>query len=108
MKKKRNAGRGGRARANRHQNKAAMLCITFVVCILLAALLYEGHSLKQKIGENEAKAARLEAQIADEDQRTADISALEEYMRSDEYLEKVAKEKLGLIRDNEIIFKEKQ
>lgn len=108
MKKKRNAGRRSGARAKNRQNKAAMLCITFVVCILLAALLYEGHSLRQKIGENEAKAAKLEQQIADEDQRTADISALEEYMQSDEYLEKMAKEKLGLIRDDEIIFKEKQ
>ena len=37
---------------------------------------------------------------------TEDISEMQEYMQSDEYLEKVAKDKLGLVKDGEIIFKE--
>lgn len=106
MEKRRNTGGRNRARAQRHQNKAAMLSITFVVCILLAVLLYEGHSLKVKIAANEKKAVQLERQIEKENQRTADISELQEYMQSDEYLEKTAKEKLGLVKENEIIFKE--
>ena len=83
-----------------------MLSITFVVCILLAVLLYEGHSLKIKIAANERKTVQLEQQIEEENQRTADIRELQEYMQSDEYLEKTAKEKLGLVKENEIIFKE--
>ena len=31
---------------------------------------------------------------------------MEEYMQSDEYIEKIAREKIGLVKDNEIIFKE--
>ena len=69
-------------------------------------LLYEGHSLKIKIAANERKTVQLEQQIEEENQRTADIRELQEYMQSDEYLEKTAKEKLGLVKENEIIFKE--
>lgn len=108
MKRRRNAGRRNQARVQINQNKVAMLCITFVVCVLLVVLLFEGHSLKAKIAGNDGKTAQLEQQIEEENQRTDDISGLQDYMQSDEYLEKAAKEKLGLIRDNEIIFKESQ
>jgi len=41
-------------------------------------------------------------------QRTDDITALKEYMQTDEYIEKTAREKLGMVKDNEILFKESQ
>ncbi|WP_230397799.1 septum formation initiator family protein [Novisyntrophococcus fermenticellae] len=108
MKKRRNAGKKKRTKAHSRQNKAAMLCITFVVSVLLVVLLFEGHSLKLKIDANDRKTAQLEQKIAEENQRTKDINDLQSYMQSDEYLEKAAKEKLGLIKDNEILFKESQ
>ena len=39
-------------------------------------------------------------------QLKTEIEELEEYMNSDEYIEQVAKEKLGMVKDGEIIFKE--
>ena len=36
-----------------------------------------------------------------------EIEALKEYMQSDEYAKQVAREKLGLVEGDEIIFKEK-
>ena len=44
--------------------------------------------------------------ILSEKNRTTEIEELEEYMNSDEYIEQVAKEKLGMVKDGEIIFKE--
>ena len=44
--------------------------------------------------------------IETEEARTKDIEDMQEYMQSDEYAEKIAKEKIGLVKDNEIIFKE--
>ena len=55
---------------------------------------------------NQQRTSELEQQIENENQRTEDISEMQEYMQSDEYLEKVAKDKLGLVKDGEIIFKE--
>ena len=36
------------------------------------------------------------------------IDALKEYVGTDEYIESVAKEKLGLVHENEILFKEQE
>ena len=107
MKKKRRPKRRSAAKAANYQNKAVMLVITFVVCILLAVLVVEGHKVDQKIAANAKEIENVQSQIEDENQRTEDIKALQEYMKSDEYIEKEAKEKLGLVKDNEIIFKEK-
>ena len=34
------------------------------------------------------------------------IEAEKEYMKTDEYVEEAAREKLGLVKDNEIVFQE--
>lgn len=83
-----------------------MIGITSVVCLLMVILLVQGQRLNAQASANEQRMAELEQQIEDENQRTQEIGNLEEYMQSDEYLEKVAKDKLGLIKDGEIIFKE--
>ena len=88
------------------QNKAAMLGISSIVCMLLGVLLVEGHSLQNKIQQNEVRYAQLEKQLKEEQARTGEIEELQEYMQSDEYVEKIAKEKIGLVKENEIIFKE--
>ena len=48
----------------------------------------------------------LAEQIDDEKARTKEIEAMQDYIQSDEYTEKIAKEKIGLVKENEIIFKE--
>ena len=48
----------------------------------------------------------IEQQILDEQARTGEIEDLEDYMKSDEYIEQVAKDKLGMVNDGEIIFKQ--
>ena len=57
---------------------------------------------------NASRLSSLDSQIEEEKQRTDDITALKEYMQTDEYIEKTAREKLGMVKDNEILFKESQ
>ena len=80
-----------------------MISISMVVCMLLA---FKEHSLQVKYQTNENRKAQLEEEITTEEARTKDIEDMQEYMQSDEYAEKIAKEKIGLVKDNEIIFKE--
>ena len=101
-RKSRNSRRAMKA----HQNKVTMIGITFVVCVLMVTLLVQGQKLNAKLSSNQQRTSELEQQIENENQRTEDISEMQEYMQSDEYLEKVAKDKLGLVKDGEIIFKE--
>ena len=49
--------------------------------------------------------AQLQNKIDAEEARTQDIADLEAYMQTDEYAEQVAKDKLGLVYEDEIIFK---
>ena len=51
-----------------------------------------------------AQEAELEAQIEAEANRAEEIDELEKYVGTDEYVEDVAKEKLGLVYPNEILF----
>ena len=62
--------------------------------------------MQNKIRQNEARYAQLEKQLKEEQARTGEIEELQTYMQSDEYVEKIAKEKIGLVKENEIIFKE--
>lgn len=106
--KKKSAKRRKNKKMNRQniQNRAAMLGISGVVCLLLLILLVKGDSLQEKIAANENRKDQLMKQLEEEEARTGEIEDLQEYMKSEEYIEKIAKEKIGLVKENEIIFKE--
>ena len=82
-----------------------MLMILLVVCILFAALFIGGYRLNKKIDNALAIKSELEDQIKDEETRKQEIEELEEYMKTDEYIREVAREKLGLVDDGDIIFR---
>ena len=93
-------------RSTKVQNRVAMISISMVVCMLVVLLAFKEHSLQVKYQTNENRKAQLQEEITTEEARTKDIEDMQEYMQSDEYAEKIAKEKIGLVKDNEIIFKE--
>lgn len=98
--------RGTDGRKHKKQNRVAMLCIMAVVCVLLAVIGVMNTGLKQRIETNNEMIAGLEAEIEAEQERTEKIEEEKKYMDSDEYVEKIAHEKIGLVYDNETIFKE--
>ena len=96
---------GKRARAKRQlQHKLSMLAITAVILVLGVTLSVASISLHAKNKEYMAQESELEAQIEAESERAEAIDELEEYVGTDEYVEDVAKEKLGLVYPNEILF----
>ena len=48
----------------------------------------------------------MQQQIDAENARTEELKELETYTKTKKYAEEVAKDKLGLVYDNEIVFKE--
>ena len=60
--------------------------------------------LQPQITENYDKISELEAQIEYEQKRADEVDALKENVDTDEYIEKIAREKLGMIRKDEIMF----
>ena len=82
-----------------------MIIILFVVAVLFVTLCVLTIRLKTKVRIGNERAASLQEQIQEEQNRTLEIEELENYMKSDDYIEQVAKEKLGMVNDGEIIFK---
>lgn len=50
------------------------------------------------------EAAELEQQIAQEQEKALDFEAQKEYYNSDSYIEQIAREQLGLVKSNEILY----
>ena len=81
-----------------------MMLITVVVLIMMIALTVRCKAL---LDRNEAYAQQigeLQQQITEENDRTQSIEEFRDYTKSDAYVEKVAREKLGLVYPDEMIF----
>ena len=89
-------------------NRMGMFAIAFVVTILLVLMLRESHMLKTRLVQYDLRKQVLQEQIDEELARTIKIDELKEYMLTDEYAEEVARERLGLVKENEIVFKESE
>ena len=82
-----------------------MAAIAVVVLVLLVTLMVQSQKLKDSNQQYESQKAELEQQIRDEELRTGEIENLKDYVNSKEYIEKIAREKLGLVYEDYIIFK---
>ena len=89
-------------------NYLGMAAIAIVVLILLVGLTMQSNNLKARIAVYDAKAAALQQSIEDEQDRTKEIDEQKEYMQTDEYIAEVARDKLGLVKGNEIGFEEEK
>lgn len=79
--------------------------IVFVVLILFAIVSYSRIGLKDRYDEAQIKVDRLKAQIEEQEERALDISNLKAYVQTKSYIEEIAREKLGLVYEDEYIFK---
>ena len=71
-------------------------------------LVIQSNTLKGRRAVYDAKAASLEEQVQAEKDRTEEIDQLKKHMQTDEYAEEIAREKLGLVKENEIVFEEEK
>jgi cell division protein DivIC len=82
-----------------------MFAIAGIVAILLVTLLVKSQTLKAQNTVYESRKAELEQQIRDEELYAEEIENLKDYVNSTEYIEQIARDKLGLVYSDEIIFK---
>lgn len=93
-----------RRRKPSSSNRRGMAAIALVVMVLLIGLLVQSQKLSTQNRQYEAHKSELQEQINDEELRAGEIEHLNEYVNSTEYIEKVAREKLGLVYEDEILF----
>lgn len=90
------------------KKRGGTLSVAVIVVAFLIVMIFQIVQLKNKETAYAQQTAELNKQLKEETERTDEINALADYMQSDHYIEDMAKSKLGLAYDNEIIFKEKE
>ena len=105
-KKSRREWNKKKAKKRRSQSRIAMISITFVVGLLFVGMMGKSVALESQLSSYNSQIDDLDRQIEEEEGRTTEIDDLKEYMKTDEYVEETAREKLGLVKENEIVFKE--
>lgn len=103
--KQKSRRRRQKKRVQRH--KRSVLAISSVILLLLVMVSVNGITLRAKEKSYVAQETELKKQIKEEKSRASKIDELEDYVGTDEYVEDVAREKLGLVHEGEIIFKAK-
>ena len=105
----------------RRQNRFGMFLVSAVVVMLLLVISVNSYTLKQKQQEYMSTEAELDAKIADEEsleativaevkeepRLTTELAEFKKYTQTQAYIEEVAKDKLGLVKEGEIVFKMK-
>ena len=89
-----------------NQNKFSMFLVTVAVFMIMLVVAVRSVGIKQQLKECAVQEANLNAQIAAEMQRAEEIAEYEKYTQTKKYVEEVAKDKLGLVYEGEILFKE--
>ena len=102
------AGRKRVAYRERVQNRFSMFLVTLVVVLILILVQMGSLELQRKIDVKATEAASLEAQIAAELEREQEIINFGKEVQTKGYIENVAREKLGLVYEDEILFKQKE
>lgn len=101
-------GRRPAFQRRKNENRLGMSMAFLAIVMIVAVVGINSISLKQKQAKYIAREQELQQQIDAETARSEQLKELETYTKTKKYAEEVAKDKLGLVYDNEIIFKEEE
>lgn len=101
-------GKTRRKRKDKWGNRMALIGITFVVFSLAVTVTLKGASLKEKEREYSIRVENLKAQVDKEEERAKKLEDHRVYVQTKQYVEEVAKQKLGLVKPDEILLKPSQ
>lgn len=88
-------------------HKKAMLAVAVTVVVLFAAMTVQRHGIKTQLTVYGQRYENAERDLENEKNRTDEIDSEAEYMNTDEYAERVARDRLGLVHETETVFVKK-
>ena len=97
-----------RRRAGHDDNKIGKICISLCLIAFVAVMTIQIQKVYEKDQEKIAQEAELRQQLQEELDRQEELEEYQEYIESEEYIEDVAESKLGLLYENQIIFRESE
>ena len=102
--KKANNRKAAIYRRVRH-SRLSVFAIIIIVGLLLTVISVDSKSLLEKDRALKEREAELTSQLEYEQARTEELAEFEKYTKTKKYAEEMAKKKLGLVHENEIVFK---
>ncbi|MBR2045091.1 MAG: septum formation initiator family protein [Agathobacter sp.] len=93
------------AKRGKKKHNPGTLSIVFIVLFFLVVMSIQIYKLKEKDDQLLEREEILEQQVTEEMERAEELEELDAYTKSMEYIKEMAN-KLGLVFENEIIFKE--
>lgn len=90
----------------KNENRLGMIIAMLAISIMTCVVGINSISLKQKEKAYAAREQELLQQISVEEERAKELEEFATYTKTKKYAEEVAKDKLGLVYENEIIFQE--
>ncbi len=94
-----------RRRYIKQNNKINAMSILGIVAVMSVVVFFRQVDLEEKNEEYIAREQALTAELEEEQARTKELEEYKKYVQTKQYVEEVAKDKLGLVYENEIIFK---
>ena len=88
----------------KHMNKFTIMGIVLLCAVLCFTVLYRKSALEAQCKEYNAQITELKKEKKSVDEQTEELKKFEKYVDTDEYVEKIARERLGLVYKGEIIF----
>jgi cell division protein DivIC len=88
----------------RRKNRTGIGITAFVVLSICGIVAYGKVNLEKQRDSLTMKKEGLESRIKEEEERKTDIKNYEAYVQTKKYIEEIAREKLGLVYDYEILF----
>ncbi|MBQ4301188.1 MAG: septum formation initiator family protein [Lachnospiraceae bacterium] len=95
--------RGKKKRSN--TGRASIICIALFLLLVMSVQMVR---LYQKDQQYVQQIEALNSQVKEQEEKKAQLSEYEGYINTPEYIESTAQDKLGLVHQNEIIFREKK
>lgn len=83
----------------------AVLGIIILTVVICGAIFLAARNIEKKNAEYDAQIALLTQQIADEEERKAELEYYSVYITTKQFIEEFAREKLGLVFEDELIFR---
>ncbi len=94
-----------KTRVNKRSNRLVGVIICVLVIAICLVFYTRSNELKAQNETTNDKIEQLEAEIAEEEERARKLDEYSKYVNTKQYVEDMAREKLGLIYPGELIFK---
>jgi cell division protein DivIC len=93
------------ASRKRRQNRFSVFLVSLVVLMITAVVWVKRGELEEKLSAKTEEQAQLLEQIEEQEAIAKEIEEYEKYTQTDKFAEEMAKDKLGLVKQNEIFIR---